>query len=363
MRAVVIADRVERRVKTAVQTALRARTAPIPPLREAMRDRSLLDAARESTGVDLAAAAEQVLAESGATAREAGAWLAARLTETMESLAAAGARGWARPAPMKTSTSLHAIRRPFGCAAAPDGRLAVTDWDGARVGHDRSAYLVEPANGQVSEFARGPGLQLGSFGPDGAYYAQLYGEAGVFRLTAHDRQKVLSTAEEEVILQTIALASGELLLLDWSRDALRLHAADGSFAAELLASGRFSAMRGLTAHGDDYWFIADGAIYTGNVRQPGRIALFAKAPFGVFDHLTATSGGLAATVGYRFRLTDGGERTTLWGLCGLDWSGDAAFISPRNPFAAMPIMLCGCGANRLAALDVGGRCLLTFDWP
>lgn len=264
--------------------------------------------------------------------------------------------------------ALPQMKLPFGLTLAPDKRIAISDWAGIKNVDERSVFLVDPKNGSVEEFAGGPGLQRGDFGSDGAYYTQLLGLNGVYRVTPKSREKIIETGSDTnygIILQTLVCEDGGLLIHDWSAQGIFLHDAGGRFVREVISPGVFDKMYGLNLRGNHLYFLSGDQIHHKLIDSNEVPDIYPKAPGGIYDYLTVGSEGMYATIG-QFQMDKKKKQRImkLAGMAALDMEGSLRFLSYKNPFTLHPVILM-CfeseSKRHLSALDCNKKQLLIFQ--
>ncbi len=251
--------------------------------------------------------------------------------------------GERRPQLRKGKTfALDKIQAPFGASWAPDGRIATTDWGGVNSTEERGIWLIDPATGAQELFATGRGAQVGSFGPDGAFYVQLRDEGGVFRLTPHSRELIIPTGEGtdlDVVLQVVALPDGSLLIYDWNKQCLHRYNAGGNRRKTIIPPDTYQALVGLTVYNNILYYLGNYRLFRQNLDAEFAPERLPQPPAGDFVGYAVDRQGIVCAIAKEKKWP--GKRSDRFpiGLCSLTLSGEARFIAYVELFRYTPLFL------------------------
>ncbi|HPQ71142.1 MAG TPA: hypothetical protein PKW95_18595 [bacterium] len=248
--------------------------------------------------------------------------------------------GERRPYLRKGETfTLDKIQAPFGACWAPDGRIATTDWAGVKSTEERGIWLIDPATGAQELFATGRGVQIGSFGPDGAFYVQLRDEGGVFRITPHSRELILPTGEGtdlEVVPQVVVLPDGRLLLHDHEKTCYRLFdSADGRLR-EAMPAGAHKMISGGIINNNYLYYLGDYKIQQMELSPPYSTKAFPEPPTGVCASFALDSYGIVGLIAKERKVSPTNYERFPIGLLSMDFSGAVQFIVYTELFRNTP---------------------------
>jgi len=251
--------------------------------------------------------------------------------------------GERRPQLRKDKTfSLDKIQAPFGACWAPDGRIATTDWAGVNSTEERGIWLIDPATGAQELFATGRGPQIGSFGPDGAYYVQLYDEGGVFRLTPHSRELIIPTGEGndlDVVLQVVALPDGRLLLYDWIKQCLNIYDPANDQRPPIIPAGTHAVLTSITYYNNYVYYLGNYHIHRQAIDKEFSPEPFPQPPSGDHTSLAVDRQGIVGLIAKEKKWPLKRSDRFPIGLSSMTFSGEAKFIAYASLFPTTPVFL------------------------
>ncbi|NLH50640.1 MAG: glycosyltransferase [Myxococcales bacterium] len=192
-----------------------------------------------------------------------------------------------------------AYAAPFGCAVAPDGRIAFTAFSGDTESvAPGGIFVLDPRTGAVEKWLETNGPLAGTFGGDGALYVHCKGENAVCRVTAAGREPVLATdpaGDTKTLLYAWRIEADRWLLLEHCNQRVAWYDGRGVRQGAVVDRGEFEQLRTPAVEGRYLYFVADGRLIRRDLRGTEPERSYPPPPLGQYNALAVNAGTVFAT--------------------------------------------------------------------